>query len=722
MIYCRFCTKQLPEDAIFCNHCGKRQNAGLAEEMRDRTTIQLEQTEQIRPRTTIQFGPNEQVWESAIHEKATDDDMTISRAQYERDLPSRPIEPAPHPFIQPSLPLQYPLSTPLPPTYLSPQQPPVDVMSPTVPVVVPLAQLSKTQRLLIQIFQPTLANNAAVGIILGGIVAIIAGAGLTALLLTIVHIFFPTAAQMSTASSSAGIPTLEQIEYTIGIVPLHVSLRDTLQLFLVIQGVGIHVQYGNVGAAGTSVSSYGYNSPLHGLLVLPALTLTLGGFLAASTDLQNKVRVSLLRGAAIALPYTALLFILATQVNGNIPDSNGLVNTNNGTITMDTLTLLIFGLLWGALFGVLGALLKVAGGQWQRTIYHFLHNNSRPQVIGMTVGAGVASSLGIALSLLVVTCFLAYASLSTPFIQRITCNSAVWQIMTTWGITQSLFHAVNLFAFSFGAPVTLVNQFGQQSACFYTSDPQTTWSLFDSHLALNGWRYLLLLLPLISLFFGGRASVALARSRAVGPAALQGAAIALPFTLFMIFFTTISSLNINNVTGSAGSSTMRTLVESAGVGGFDLLFWALLSGAIFGMLGGIYQVSTFKWQVSTFLSRLATPFVWLCTSCLRLLDRLGRQPTETPYSTARILLCAALLCALLGTVVAGIAGQVLINMTSFYTFSSDQRVRDSISAVIIALPGLLLLSATVAALAKDPYSAQASQLSQQPTMANVAVY
>jgi len=201
---------------------------------------------------------------------------------------------------------------------------------------------------------------------------------------------------------------------------------------------------------------------------------------------------------------------------------------------MDIPTLLIFGLLWGALFGMLGASLKVAQGQWRHMIHFYLHTNRRSQVVGMITGGLAAAGLGLALSLLVLYCIVAYTSYSSFLMANTLCASADWQVLTMWSIVQGPLHAVNVFAFSFGAPITIVNQAVSGQSCFYAYAPHTTLSLLDAASTLHQpWLYALGLIPAISLFLGGRVSVATARVRGTGPAAVQGTLIAIPFAVLM---------------------------------------------------------------------------------------------------------------------------------------------------------------------------------------------
>src|SRR5439155_17772567 len=192
------------------------------------------------------------------------------------------------------------------------------------------------QRSLIRLFSANLASNALFGVILGSLLTAVGGVLVTGLLVSIAHAMAP---QVTNPGGSNGYASGENsIDFALGIVQLYSLFRDSLQLFLVMQGVGIHIQY--------STGAYASFAPLHGLLVLPALLLTLAGYIAASTDFHNRLQSSLWRGVAIALPYTLLLWLMTTQVNGcipaNGPGSSAVVcsvaaSSSSGTLSMDTL-------------------------------------------------------------------------------------------------------------------------------------------------------------------------------------------------------------------------------------------------------------------------------------------------------------------------------------------------------------------------------------------------
>ena len=526
--------------------------------------------------------------------------------------------------------------------------------------------------------------------------AILIGGGLAVILESIFHAIAPTFA--ATNYQISGQDTMDNV---IGLVPLHAPFRDGLQLFLLMHGIAVRLQY----VTGSSTYTYGYNPILNGLLFIPALALTLGGYIAACSDLQNHPARSLLRGAAIGIPYAVALLLLVSQVNGAVPTLYpGSNQSDTYTLTIDPTSLFFLALLWGTIFGVLGASIKLGRGKWRGMVSQALGNYRRPQVVGMILGGLSASGMGLALSFLMLCSMLALTAFSVPIFTQNLCiynyGHGDWQYMTAWVIAQGPLHAANLFFYSFGAPLTINNPKEILNPCFYTSSPHVTLSMFGGAPHLPSWTYALLLLPLLSLFLGGRVSASYGRAQTVGQGIVQGALIALPFALLMMLLSAFTMLAYQYSGQYSSSSSTSIFTQSFGVGAFDLLLWALLSGGVWGALGGAYQVSALKPRASAVLAKLTLPLYKLGTPVYAIVDRVRGHSPVAQRTPALRLLYGAVFAALILFIGAGIAALSFIIFSSMLPYSVNNRVRDILAVVLVALPGLLLMSAGAAALAE----------------------
>lgn len=677
-MFCVSCGNQLPNDAIFCNYCGKRTVQSSSENLPTiqnptNVTIQLSETMQAN---AAMGTPPSVPWSGSV-QQADSQPLASWRSPVSAVPPTVSTAPLSQPIFQnvsfpnPSSPQYpgypgYPVSAPLTP--------------PSATATAPVSLLPPTafQRLLVTLFQPALASSAWLGIGLGGVIALVGSALVIGLVLAITHALLPN--------------RIDEVFLDLGIFNLQNSFRDTLQLLMVALGTGTHYQYTSNG----TIETFTAISPLDGLLFIPALFLIWGGYIAASTDFQNRIRVSLVRGVAVAIPYTLLLLVAVAQVNGGIPDNDGIIRPDSPVLSMNIPTLLLFGLLWGGLFGLLGATVKLSYGQWRLMIRTFVQTSRRSQLLGMSLGAVFALCLGVALSLLVLWSVVAYTSFSSPLLHSSAlCLQTGWQDLTLWSISQGPIHAVNLFAFSYGSPIVVSNPAG--NACFYTSLPHVRVSIFDPVIQHFRWLYALLVLPTISLFFGGRVSVAASRVREPGPAMLQGAFIAIPFTLLMVVVCLISSINYTE-TLSAG----RTFTGSAGVDIFTMLLWSLLSGAIFGALGGLYQASALSNSVHRVLALLVSPLLWIGRPIVFVLNAVTGQHRKSTASTARLFLYAALISAILLAIACGIVGSMLINLNQIIDFQENQHTLNILDVLTVAIPSLFIVTAGAVALTADP--------------------
>ncbi len=582
-----------------------------------------------------------------------------------------------------------------------------------------IAPQTGLQRLLVRIFQPLLARNAIIGILLGAILAAVLGGAVAGLLLGAIHLIAPAPANPSDPFSSA---QYENIFAVLGIFSLHSPWRDTLASLFIAHGVAWKTQLIDSSSFGITTSEITTSKAiLNGLLLIPAFCLTLGGYIAASTDFSNRARHSLWRGAAIALPYAILLLIFVPTVNGSLPVPGRAAPGVSTFISIDGTSLFFLCLLWGALFGLLGASLKLGSRRWRQVLSVALRFNRFPQIGATIAGAGAALGLGFALSLLCLYSLLTYTSFSTPIVHQHLFANDDWQSKAAWSLGSGPVYAADLFMYSFNAPFQFETERGQGSLCPFhsTGSPndftpcETTLTMFGGSPHLPPWASAFLAISVLSLFLGGRVSASIGRAQRAGPGLLQGAAIAVPFTILMVLLAAFTSV-FTQSTLSPANASIPTITFSQGVSLLGVLPWAFLSSVLLGALGGFYQTSSFQQGMSTFLRALSTPLRWLGVPAAWLGERLRGRPRDTRPTTALVLLYNALFWALVLLIVMGVASVYLIGQALTISIHTNNLIRDILSTLLVALPGLLLLSAGAAALAENTLPPSASAVLSSP--------
>ncbi|GHO46196.1 hypothetical protein KSX_43590 [Ktedonospora formicarum] len=567
------------------------------------------------------------------------------------------------------------------------------------------------QRLNIRLFQPLIASNAIFGSIWGAIVATLLGMLSFFLIITIVAYTIPTDFIQSQGFKDQ--KTQQGREYVtgelLGYIPLSNSFRDTSELFLTAQNTHATYQTISSGSSSTSTASDTFTSPFHILLLLQGLFLILGGYLAASTDFRNTSLNSLLRGASIAIPYTALLFLLSTQVNGTIPPIfTDLSDTSSSTstLTVDPNTLLLFGLLWGALFGLIGAGIKLGQGQLRHKIHRYLYTHRHPQIAGIITGGIASTLLGLFMALIAALGLHSQMHNASnlnyiPDVNLTPVHEGIFQGFTNF--VNGLMRAVALLAYSCGAPI--ITHADRNNFYSLKNDSNQIWQQLGGGLITHPWAFVLLLIPIIALFVGGRISASISRVRGSGPGAIQGALIALPFTVLLIAFTLINtnSMTLSGYGSSYSSETTNAIITiSRGANFGDVLLWGLVSGAITGALGGAYQNSMLRLSVSKILGSIVKPILLIFTPLYVVFDILLGRPRTQKRSTGSVLLYTAFIAALVLAVLSVGVGLMLIGQNQTITLDQSEQFRDLMALLLIGLPGILLLSAAASALAHDP--------------------
>lgn len=730
---CPSCHSKLPDTAQECTFCGASTTpVTLAMTDNDATDMTKTSESHITEKT---------------HPLTVADDPESTDNHTESDYPALPVAAQP-PQMQVSTltpmtirddgdypPLPY-AAQPLYLRTLATSQPiPYSRVTPTLPASMarpyrsldaPDPEPGGFQRLLQRLFGARLARHPIVTIVAGGLIAGAVEIAIFTVLLFIINKLL--------IGSVAGEHVSQATFYSwLLIDPLQNLFRESMYLLLTAHGIQHYFEftYSSTQSSVVGSTSEAVQFPLHGLFFIPMLSLILGGYIAAAGDFSNRASRSLLRGAAVAIPYTFILLLLAGVVNGPLPLAKG--STYHMVLTLNTFSLLCSGLCWGGLCGLVGASLKLARGQWRAMFYQAVQSSPIKKLLGTVIGAGSAILLGFALSLLLVLTALAFTSFSQPFLNTYLClntvRSGFWPTSIFWGIVQGPAFAVILFTMALGAPVTLTNEMAGQSGCIVVAPlPFSSVGLWTGNMRLPGPYVLLLIIPVISLFLGGRISVAIAGIRSGRAALLQGALIAIPFAIFLslasalsLDSTSITTPNTNPSTsagiplfGSLLSSTITT-TQSIAVHPQDALLWGILAGIIVGAAGGIYQISATKTVIRIILRAITLPVRLLCLPFFFVLDRLTLQPWKQSRSQARTLLYGAFLLSVLLLILALAGGYYLLKNDQVLNAQQTYELRDLLSSALIFIPVLCLICAVALAWSSDLASRQASSSTEQVT-------
>jgi hypothetical protein len=171
--------------------------------------------------------------------------------------------------------------------------------------------------------------------------------------------------------------------------------------------------------------------------------------------------------------------------------------------------------------------------------------------------------------------------------------------------------------------------------------------------------------------------------------------------LFLTSISTVTSTSVFSGTATFGGTSTPS-IQSAGVSATDLLLWALLSSALFGALGGVYQGSAAKSWGKYFFAILTFILELLAKPLYLLLATLSQQSASSLHTSTRSLLYSAFSCTLLLAIATAVVGSLLIADNQTLTLLENQHLRDLVSVLLVTVPGLLLFCACATALCRDP--------------------
>jgi len=475
------------------------------------------------------------------------------------------------------------------------------------------------QRALFSRLQPSVASSAWFGAIIGSLFAFVLVLLLSvAFSLTLGSMLDQgTFSQLSTGnvlslgnSSSSNSASF----YSNPLLLLTYTQRSTFDL-------NVSTNASDTSIPGNSITE-SVTPPLSLLLIIPAIGLIFGGYLAASTNYGGRLLFSITRGASICVIYALLVLIISLVASSSVTIGNTTDSSVSESLVFspEVFSALLNALLWGLVFGALGG---------------YLHSRSLPKVApagpgnrvnarirGAFAGAGVALTILFALCLLVVIGLYILAQVGGPSLHTegspVSSGSAAGNcsiflqqpsssessilpntLATHVGYAiDSPTLAVWLMPVAMGAPFVVTSGGISINIGLFASScgPGSKGALF----------YLFLLLPTIASFVGGwfaaRSAQVRSAREAAGVALMMG--VALTGLLLMISFYSAISLSV----AERGLTTTATLGSASS----SLLLAGLIFGVVLGGLGSVVgrPRNLPHWQPSTPSAWPAAPTAW----------------------------------------------------------------------------------------------------------------
>ena len=588
--------------------------------------------------------------------------------------PQNPYEPsqAAYPPQQqyPSQLQQYP---PQPQQYPSQQFPPTrPPITPTPSQVLPdffgptldpsLARPADSAQALFQRNLPQFATNPIAGAIVGGVAAVLGCLILTFLFAAGVGSTL-SAALSSSAGGFGGIFTNSFTSNIFNIIALE-------------HHVGLVLNASISGVAGSMTISL----PILLLLAIPATCLVIGGYVAAATDYTNQVRFVIGRAAAVGPVYGVVMATFMTlfgtqSLGGSVYGLSGSVSFGGSAFSM-----LIYGIFWGTLFSSLGGFIKFFGWRWRGGIVAILLSKQRAPFVSGAIGAGAAVGLGVLLMSVLVLLLYGDGSVAAKLFASISGST------TDLSATNTALGLLNIVLLLFALPLSIwafsfASGGGFDTTTVTNTTTTQTITIFDPHIPHP--MLLLLLIPIIAFFVGGRVAARLTSSN---NAAIQAQAGAFMGVFSGLFLGMLAFLSDINVSGAADLSSIST-IGNLGPNPFSTFLGAAVMGAIVGGIGG-------------YLYRAPAPKSPTSAGLFAPIDRLVQQQPGVPRPIARTWLYVALISAVLMAALAifldlfsgTLVSTLHLNLLGTTNSNSSLPLLGSATGGVIALVGGLMLA------------------------------
>lgn len=522
------------------------------------------------------------------------------------------------------------------------------------------------------------ATDPIAGAVLGAIVTLVSGLVLTLALFAIISAF------LSGSQNAANQGSILQF-----------FTQNMVIVFLLEHGV----VFTGLGQLSGASASFSLSIPMTFLLAIPAISSVLGGFVAASTDYSNDVRFAVGRGASMGLIYGLLLAIVGALF-GNI-------SYIIFQIGPSFFSVLIYGALWGTLFGMVGGLIKAYGRTWRTDfVARILRKQRKPAIAGV-IGGSMTIGLGLLLSLPLVIFFVGAALVSMQINSSLASTStgiSLWAILLGILLVSPI-AAIWLMGFADGGNF---NAGAISSSSLFGSVAQTNKSasvslFFNNSSILHSGSvgyivFLIVLIPIVASYFGGRVAARITgtveRSVMMQSGAFAGVTAAIIMSV-LAFMTTISL----GASGGFLGANIASSDASIGVDAPGSFLGMLILGVIFSTIAA----SNYHPPMQTTQRPIRR------NPLFNLFDTLAQQPHDLPRGAVRTLLYYAMATALIAAIifiVLMIVSPILVGTVDLTVLTNSYAL---IAGLLLGIPTLL----AVLTLAVDIVSVTPESIAKQ---------
>lgn len=558
------------------------------------------------------------------------------------------------------------------------------------------------QGFLLKQVSPRIAVSKVFTALAGALVAFVVGLVLTML----VQAAWTSALKLLLASSfvgSSGVSALSSAANSI-------LSPGSLKFFLIEHHVPLGLDAsGSVLGLQLSANA-SLDLPLTGLVLVPALALTLGGYVAASSEYTRRPRFAVARGALIG-PIYGLILAICALLSGSSASSSAStslygVSVNSSlaaNLSAPAFTTFLYGLVWGVLFGALGGWMHVHGRAWAAAVLPALHAFKRRRLAGAFAGAGVATMCAI---LLPIPILLGAASFAMIHLSATTTSAAqttgaagtptsgMGALLTLLELLLVAVLPLAICVFSVGAGATLTASF-DTSGLGASAHSASIGLLQSSGAHLPSWTVLLALIPLVCYFFGGRIAARVAGDERLGDAAISGALMALPLCVVLAVLAGAVNASVD-----ASALSLESISASAGPSVSGVFLVVLVGGAAVGALGGASTISM-PGDRQAIRSILLLPLRPVALRFFPLVDRLTGRPTGEPMGQACMWVYDGLLVALTLGIAALVMDVLSVVLADVLPFGLVQALDELVGVLLVSVPLLFFAGAVVASFSTD---------------------